>query len=145
MSFWAFCISQSEKYLAIKIKVHSLLLDTFYVVIAFKSLFCDKSRKCFTEIANSRCSNVSSKWDLNYILFQNPVSGKYTTFHKFLIDTVRKAIISLFKIQFLWDLFKLESKLFCHLNSCFSHVFENHICILEQRKFIAPKLQCRTL
>lgn len=123
----------------------SLLLETFYVIITFNSLFCDKSRKYFTEIENSRCSNISYKWDLNYILLQNHASGKYTAFHKFLIDTVRKTILSLFKFQFLWDLFKLESKLFCHLNSCFSHVFENHICIHEQRKFIAPKLQCGTL
>lgn len=118
-----------------------LLFETFHVIITFKSLFCDKSRKYFTEIENSRCSNVSYKWDLNYILFQNHVPGKYTAFHKFLIDTVWKTILSLFKFQFLGDLFKLESKLFCHLNSCFSHVFEKHICIHEQGKFIALKLQ----
>lgn len=52
MSFRTFCISQSEKKdLAIKIKDSLLFLGIFYVLITFKSLFCDKGRKCFIEIA----------------------------------------------------------------------------------------------
>lgn len=46
-----------------------LFFEIFYVIIIFKFLFCDKSRKYFIEIENLRCLNVFYKWDLNYILF----------------------------------------------------------------------------
>lgn len=140
MSFRTFCISQNEKDLAIKIKDSLPLLEMFYAILTFNSLFRDKGRKCFIEVADSRCWKAFHKWDLNYILFQNRMSGKYTAFHKFLIDADRKRIISLFKFQFLGDFFKLQHKKFYCLNSCFNHVFENHFCIHRQRKFITSKL-----
>lgn len=61
-------------------------------------------------------------WDLNYILFENCVSGKCMAFHKFLIGTDRKRIASLFKFQFVGDFLKLQSKMSVTwklLQSCF--------------------------
>lgn len=144
MSFRTFCISKSEKDLEVRMKDSLVTTEIFLCYNHFQvsilwqrqRMFYRNSRlkmlKCILWVRSElHPISESCVWEIHCI-------SQVFNWYK------QEEIVFLFKFQFFGDFFKLQSEMAYCLDSCFSHVFENCICIHEQRKFITPKLNYGT-